>query len=123
LKKKFAYVREKIPVSDIPLFNPPKSLNKEKLVKVFREILKDIEPVFKLPQKSLGKVISISEKISHIKNLILEKATISFGELLKDSRDKTEVIVSFLALLELVKQRTIGITQKDRFSEIKISKV
>ena len=122
-KKRFAYVREKMPISDIPLFKPSKSLTKEKLNKVFREILADIEPIVRLPQKSMGKVVSISEKIDQIKNLILEKAQVNFRELLKNSKDKTEVIVSFLALLELVKQKTIGVAQKDKFSEIKIIKV
>ena len=123
LKKRFAYAREKMPVTDIPLFNPPKSLTGEKLAKVFHEVLKDIEPIVNLPKKSLGRIISISEKINQIRDKILQKASINFEELVKNSKDKTEVVVSFLALLELVKQKSVSVTQKDKFSEIKIMKV
>ncbi len=123
LKKRFAYAREKMPVTDIPLFNPPKSLTGEKLAKVFHEVLKDIEPIVNLPKKSLGRIISISEKINQIRDKILQKASINFEELVKNSKDKTEVVVSFLALLELVKQKSVSVIQKDKFSEIKIMKV
>lgn len=122
-KKKFSYVREKMPVSDIPVFNPPKNLTKDKLNKIFCEIIADIKPLVAPPKKKMTKVVSISEKINQIKNTILNKASLDFGELIKNSKDKTEVIVSFLALLELVKQKTIAVNQKDKFSDIKIIKV
>ena len=41
----------------------------------------------------------------------------------ENAKDKTEIIVSFLALLELTKQRIIIVRQKSIFKEIIIEKV
>jgi chromatin segregation and condensation protein Rec8/ScpA/Scc1 (kleisin family) len=38
------------------------------------------------------------------------------------ARDKVDVIVSFLALLELVKQRIVAVEQSEMFSEINITR-
>ena len=46
-----------------------------------------------------------------------------FDEVLKSAKDRTEVIVSFLALLELVKQQTIVVKQDGRFESITISRI
>ena len=46
----------------------------------------------------------------------------NFSELKGSAKDKIEIIVSFLAMLELVKQRIISVEQSKIFSEIKISK-
>lgn len=122
-KKRFIFFREKLVMADIPAFNPPKSLNKEKMHKVFRQIIKDLAPPMKLKEHKISKKISIEEKINHIKKMIFERAVMSFGTLLENAKDKNEVIVSFLAMLELVKQRTVRVDQEDLFHEILIKKV
>jgi chromatin segregation and condensation protein Rec8/ScpA/Scc1 (kleisin family) len=38
--------------------------------------------------------------------------------LIESAKDKIEVVVSFLAMLELVKQRLIHVEQEELFSEI-----
>jgi chromatin segregation and condensation protein Rec8/ScpA/Scc1 (kleisin family) len=42
----------------------------------------------------------------------------SFSELVANAKDKVEIVVSFLAMLELVKQRIIHVEQGELFSEI-----
>ena len=48
---------------------------------------------------------------------------LSFGELLTSAHNRTEVIVSFLALLELVKQKAVALRQREIFSDIVIEKI
>lgn len=92
-----------------------------KLQQIFLEIIKGIEPLIRLPQKSLEKVISIKEKIEQIRQQIFSGLS-RFSELVKDSKNKTETIVTFLGLLELVKQRLITVDQKEKFQEITFQK-
>ena len=54
--------------------------------------------------------------------MILSKISFTFKNLLFN-QNKTEIIVSFLAMLELVKQRTITVKQNGMFEEIEISKI
>lgn len=122
-KKKFSYSREKLLTIKEVGFNPPKHLTDAKLAKVFSGILSELKPLVSLPKDIIRKTINIQEKIAQIRQKILEKASINFGELLKSAKDKTEVIVSFLALLELIKQRTIVVKQDSLFDEITIEKL
>ncbi|MBU0612509.1 segregation/condensation protein A [Patescibacteria group bacterium] len=120
-KKKFSYFRESSRVRTLePIFSPPESITTKDLRNYFREVLDRIEPVVKLPQEMIKKTVSIQEKISEIKNAISTEARLNFKTLLTQSKNKTEVIVTFLALLELVKQRSVHVIQESVFEEIYI---
>lgn len=123
LKKKVLFTRKKIPLDIEVIFNPPQNLGVDKLKKIFLEIVKDIEPMIRLPKKSLLKAMSIKQKIESIKNKILQGIKLSFSELIKDSKNKTDVIVTFLGVLELVKQKTVNVKQEDKFGDIIIEKI
>jgi segregation and condensation protein A len=69
------------------------------------------------------KTVSISEKIEVIRVMILDKALVSFKSIIKEAKTKTEIIVSFLAVLELVKQRTVTVKQSKLFQDIEIQKI
>jgi segregation and condensation protein A len=88
------------------------------LITAFRKILKDV------PKKTFHKVIkdefSVSDKIHEIYHILAERPKILFSSLFRKARDKNEIIVIFLAILELIKMREIFITQKDFFEEIEI---
>jgi segregation and condensation protein A len=47
----------------------------------------------------------------------------SFHEIVSTAEDKVEVIVSFLAMLELIKQRFIHVEQEKFFSDIRIKRL
>ena len=120
--KKVLFVRSKIPLDIEMLFNPPKNLDSERLKKIFLQIIKEIEPIIKLPQKSMLRAVSIKEKIEYIKNRILSGMNLSFSDLIKESKDRTEIVVSFLGILELVKQRQVVVKQTNMFEEIILEK-
>ena len=62
--------------------------------------------------------ISIENKINEIKKWILSKKNINFQQLIMSCSCKSEAIVTFLALLELVKIKYLIIKQSKVFGEI-----
>ncbi len=112
--------------SNLPSFRPPKKLNKEILRNCYGILLDILSAELKkreedrLPSESLEPKISIEEKISIIRNMLGEKIKLSFSAMLRSAANKTEVIVSFLAVLELAKQKELRFEQSELFSEIMI---
>ena len=117
---RIAFARAKLPVSLSESFYPPPSLETGNLREVFLAVIRKIEPIIRLPKEGLKKVISIREKIEHIREIIMTKIRSGFRELTRAAKSKTEVLVTFLALLELVKQQTIIVEQSSRYGDIEI---
>ena len=110
-----------------PSFSPPKKITKEILRDKFSDILKILEKELekrdkeKLREEILEPKISIDDKIFSIKSLLTQKLKLSLSKILKEAKSKTEVIVSFLAVLELAKQKELYFEQGELFSEIMIN--
>ncbi len=121
-QNKFMYSREKMIHSGETIFNPPHNVTVFDLKDLWIDIIKRIEPVFKIPEKVIKKVISIKEKIKHIQERIFQAEKVNFYDLVKQKGDTTEIVVSFLAVLELVKQRTVEVVQEDLYDDIIIKK-
>ncbi|MBP9802342.1 segregation/condensation protein A [Patescibacteria group bacterium] len=101
-------------------FQPPLNATLAALQEAFAIALSKIKRVVDLPKVLISKAVSIGEKILHIKDLIKSGAKLKFSQLLQDKKNKMETIVSFLAILELVKQREIEVSQDSLFGEVDI---
>lgn len=124
-KKKFMFVREfnrKAILANINLFAPPKELTSASMKMIMSDILGRLQPPEKLEEKTLEHKVTIEEKIMHIQKSLLERIKISFNNLLNSANSKTDIIVSFLAMLELIKQRELTAYQEGLFEEIMITK-
>lgn len=121
-KRRFLYVHEKLPQIEIG-FAPPKKFGTEQMVLLFQGVIARLEPLVKVPQATIEKTISIHEKIQQIQKLFSSAKQMSFSKLLMNVETKTEIIVSFLALLELVKQRSFSVSQDAKWGDIVITKV
>jgi segregation and condensation protein A len=64
---------------------------------------------------------TVSEKMDSLRELILTRRTLKFGELFTAARSRLEVVVTFLAMLELTRLRQIVLTQPDDFGEIEVA--
>jgi len=64
--------------------------------------------------------ISVKDKISQIVEILETKASITFLELFSDSPNKHEVIITFLAILEMVRLALIQIIQNVKTGIIRI---
>jgi segregation and condensation protein A len=65
---------------------------------------------------------TVSEKIEHLAALIRERVTLRFSELFADATSRSEVVVTFLALLELIRLKQLLVTQAAHFGEIDIQR-
>ena len=65
---------------------------------------------------------TVAQKISQIKDILITKKEFKFKDLFEDSYSRSEVINTFLALLELLKRQYITVTQNNLFDEIDIVK-
>jgi segregation and condensation protein A len=90
------------------------------MAELFRDVLRRLIPVVKPPEGVIEKTVSIHEKIRHIQDLISKHANVRFHDVLKNAETRAEIIVSFLALLELVKQRHVTVKQSAHFGEIEL---
>ena len=79
------------------------------LIDAFQKILKKIPDDHRV--EFSADVISIKDKISQIVEILEAQGSITFLELFSDSSDKREIIVTFLAILEMVKLTLIRIVQ------------
>ncbi|PIR66657.1 MAG: hypothetical protein COU51_02980 [Parcubacteria group bacterium CG10_big_fil_rev_8_21_14_0_10_36_14] len=103
-------------------FYPPKKLKALELRTIFMQILNRIEPMIQKGKEIKQRVVSIKQKIDDLKIMIGKKAKLGFKEFVGKAKNKTEVIVSFLALLELIKQKIINVSQEELFKDITINK-
>jgi segregation and condensation protein A len=65
---------------------------------------------------------TVSEKIEHIMTRLANQARVRFSDLFAGSMSRTEVVVTFLALLELIRLKQLVALQNEAFGEIDISK-
>lgn len=90
------------------------------LINAFSQALKDI------PKEIFYEVIkdefTIEEKIHALLHLLLIRPSVKLSELFAKASGKIEMIVTFLAVLELIKMREITAYQDEHFSQIKIAR-
>ncbi|PYJ98729.1 MAG: chromosome segregation protein ScpA, partial [Verrucomicrobia bacterium] len=63
---------------------------------------------------------TVSEKIELLRQAIAARTALKFSELFEQTTSRTEVVVTFLALLELIRLKHIVVSQPTPFSEIEI---
>jgi len=113
--------REKPLLIKVEGFHPPENADAPSLHASFLSLLKRLEPFFALKQTSMERVVSVQERIREIREVILERSRLTFNDIVGGAKSKVEVVVSFLALLELMKQRVIHAVQKESFHDITIT--
>ncbi len=104
-------------------FVPPRNFLINNLQESFLRLLKKIEPAKPLTKTYIDKNVTVKETIDRIRQILKKNKNSSFSSVLQDSKSRTEIIVGFLALLELVKDGTIALKQSNNFKDISINKV
>ncbi len=106
------------PSHKIDTFVIPKNMSLKSLQQSIKMLLVRLAPLKPLPQTQIDDAVSMKEKIDTIRRVLKQKKTVQFTELLFDVHNKTEVIMGFIALLELLKQRVILLEQNRAFDDI-----
>lgn len=88
------------------------------LITAFTKVLKDIpKDVF---HEVVKEEFTVSQKMHDILHMMVEKPSIYFFDLFKKAKNKREMIIIFLALLELIKMKTVIVSQPQDFGDIEI---
>ncbi len=102
-------------------FSPPKGLTAELLKRHFVSVLGDIPAKERIIEEIIEEVVSLEERIVALQESLRNRAEYGFRELVEVAGSRMDIIVSFLAVLELVKQRYVVVRQGDAFGDIRVS--
>lgn len=116
------FAREKAAAVRTVEFAPPASVTPGVLQEAFQSLLKRLEPFFALTRTALERVVSVQERMIELRDAVLERSRLMFSDMAGGARSRVEVVVSFLALLELMKQRVVRAVQGDSFHDIVITR-
>jgi len=103
-------------------FFPDPTLQTGDLHKSILKVLHGLRELDNLPKAKIREVVSIQEKIDHIQKLLTEQIEMKLSSVISSAKNKSEVIITFLALLELTKQKILTVDQEALFADITIKK-
>ncbi len=103
------------------VFAPSRDLSAGALAEALARVLAAREAVEELPEARVKPLVTIEEMMDRLAKRVQSAMTISFKDFAGSAKEKVEVIVSFLALLELVKQGAVAAEQFDTYGDIRIS--
>ena len=100
-------------------------LSLSKLHEIFKAVMRRQEEKIDPIRSRFGKIekdeINLEEKQVYIEEYVKNHKRFSFRNLLEKQGSKMEVIVTFMAVLEMMKQGIISIEQEDTFADIVIT--
>jgi segregation and condensation protein A len=119
--------------NQVIVFSPDANTNTQSLLNAIKNVIASMPKSENLPKVIVQKVASLEEMVEKLSNRIADSLKLSFREFTGDSLHrhqvdsplsrarKTEIIVSFLAMLELVKQGAIQVVQNSLNDDIEIA--
>ena len=100
------------PIGEVSIFD---------LINAFTGILKRIDKAEDL-REIFAENFTVSDKIELIMKLTAGGVPLKFSELFATVASRTEIVVTFLALLELIRLKQLRAVQRDTFGEIELVK-
>ena len=118
--KQIIYPREIVKNYD-PVFAPTKELTPANLQLAISSVIASLPKKETLPKITVKKVMSLEEVVVNLTDRIQKAFKMRFSDYVKEGRhEKVNIIVSFLGMLELVKQGIIEVKQGLHFSDIEM---
>ena len=100
------------PIGEVSIFD---------LINAFQGILKRLNKKEDL-REIFEENFTVSDKIDLIVKMISSGVSLKFTELFANVASRTEVVVTFLAVLELIRLKQLRVTQAEEFGEIELSR-
>lgn len=128
----YSYYKNPTIPDEVALYQEPVDLdvlldgvNMSRLEQVFQEVMKRVEDKVDPVRSNFGKIekeeVTVKDKITYVEEYIVAHKKCNFTELLMSQNSTMHVVVTFLAILELMKIGRIEILQEDLFEEIWIT--
>lgn len=120
--KNILLARQYVPEPD-PVFAPGEDVSQENLHESLKHMLAQAKTHAKpVPKAKVQKVISLEEMMDRLATRIQKSLSMSFKEFSGMGKaEKVDVVISFLAMLELVKQGAVSVVQTGAFQDIELS--
>ncbi len=115
--KQIMYEPEYVPPRD-PIFSPDTFCNTTELQAALHRVITSLPKFETKPTATVRPTISLEDMMEKLKRRIEQQMRTKFSEIRARETDHKNVIVGFLAILELFKQGNIIITQSKRFEDI-----
>jgi segregation and condensation protein A len=93
------------------------------LIHAFQKILKRLEKKPEDLREIFAENFTVSDKIEHVLRMTQEGVPLRFEELFADAASRTEIVVTFLAMLELIRLKQLRVRQDGVCGEIWIDRV
>src|ERR1044071_1687379 len=108
--------------SDLPLLAPLPlgEVGIFQLINAFQTVIKRVEAREDL-REIFGEHFTVSDKIEWILQRVADGVPLRFSELFASLASRVEIVVTFLALLELIRLRQVRASQTNPFDEIELS--
>ena len=120
--KKILFSRSDTKLQLDPVFSPSKDVSLASLREAAGRVLAALPKEETLPEKAVEKVMSLEEMMGNLSERIGKALQMSFRDFAGVGKtEKVNVIVSFLAMLELVKQGALSVLQSEHFSDIEMT--
>lgn len=111
----------------IPVFVPDMRLSVATMAQSIRDVQNALPKKITVPKATIKKVVSIEEMMDRLSKRVTHTLKMSFGQFARYEKGKAlhkearvEIIISFLAMLELVKQGVVHVAQHEDFGDIDI---
>jgi len=105
-------IREERPLAEVSIFD---------LINAFQKVLKRVNNTEDF-REIFEENYTVSDKIDFVLKMTTTHVALKFSELFANAASRTEVVVTFLALLELIRLKQIGIAQSEQFGEIELTR-
>ena len=103
-----------------PLFAPSQDMTVEALHLALGDTLKQAPVIEKRPETKVAAVISLEEMMVRLETRVQKALSTTFTDFVGSPEDKREIVVGFLAVLELVKRGQLMAEQMSQHGEIKL---
>jgi segregation and condensation protein A len=90
------------------------------LINAFQVVLKRVDARENL-QELFGENFTVSDKIDRILQSVSNGSSVRFSDLFEEAASRVEIVVTFLALLELIRLKQVRALQTKPFAEIEIA--
>jgi len=101
------------PLAEVSIFD---------LINAFKEVLKKASARDDF-REIIEERFTVSDKIEEILYTLRDRADLIFQELFAQATSRAEIVVTFLALLELIRLKRLKVRQETAFGEIRVIKV
>lgn len=104
-----------------PLLSPGPDMSSASLHSAIHALLLRTPKIEKAKEISVKSVISLEDMMNKLATRIERALSVTFQDFVGSPEDKREIVVGFLAVLELVKRGLILVEQEKQFSDITVS--